>query len=258
MVDDGRITDAKSIIGLHADGPAIAVTPTRSTRRIVPTCRSRWRTCSPGSRSSGAGPPTRRGLPAGPAAYLAWLRERGRPLAEVSEDDLVDYVNELRGAGPGAGLGGPAAGAGPVAAPVPGRGGPHGDRSRRPTSSCRGAARAAEGAQRGGDPAPARRRRWATSRWCGATGRSSRCSTAPGCASRSWSGCRSPTSTSTTPCSERSARDRRSASCRSGGPALRALVAWLGPGGRPEVVPGAVGRAGVTPRPCSSTRGAGG
>ena len=107
--------------------------------------------------------------------------------------------------------------------------------------------------------AAARRGRSATTRSPGATGPSSRCSTAPGCASPSWSACR---------CRDidldggaapglrqgRQGADRaRSAGCARD--ALRRLARRrrAGPRWRPSAGPAA-----ATPRPCSSTSGAGG
>ena len=106
LIDDGRITDAKTVIGLRSwPGDRLTV---EAAGRTADT-RSRWRTSSRGCARSGAGRRTR-SPPTGAtcAATPAWLRRaRAAPSAEADEADVVDYVGRLRAAGPGAGLGGP-------------------------------------------------------------------------------------------------------------------------------------------------------
>ena len=100
-------------------------------------------------------------------------------------------------------------------------------------------ARPAQGADRGRGRRAARRRGRATTRSPGGTGPSSRCSTAPGCASPSWSACRWATSTSTAACCGPSARGPRSGSCPArplapAGPGRLARRRRAGPALEPE------------------------
>ena len=103
MIADGRLTDAKTDhrprCWRRADGAADAPTPTAGPE---PTAAARGRGV-PHLAAGRAGPVGRhaRGLPARPArATCAWLRERGRRSATVTEADVAAYV----AAPPGRGL----------------------------------------------------------------------------------------------------------------------------------------------------------
>ena len=194
LIADGALTDAKTIIGLLAarGTPAPA---TRSTAR-PPTRRCRWP-----PRSSSAGCAVERGRSASTLAayrtdlrrYCAWLAGRGVDLPQVGEERHRPPTSPTCGSraqGPGDGQAG--AGGGPRPPPLPGPGGRRSPSTRPPTSAVprvpRGLPKALTEAEV--DAAPRRGRR-ATTRSPGATGPSSRSSTAPGCASPSWSGSRS-------------------------------------------------------------------
>ena len=164
--------------------------------------------------------------------YVAWLRERGtRRSTEVTEADLRRLRRRrsaIAGLAPASVA--RAAGAGARAAPVPRRRGPRADRPGRPPRAAQGAPGPAQGAQRGGGRPAARRaggRR---------PGRAARPGHARGALRHRRAGVgagravASATSTSTPRCSAPSARGARSGSCRSACHAVRALVAWLGPG----------------------------
>ena len=91
-----------------------------------------------------------------------------------------------------------------------------------------------------------------------ATGRSSRRSTRPGCASRSWRAFASATSICRAGAGRRLGKGSKERLVPVGRHALRALEAWLGPRGRPGAGAGHAGLARPTRRRSSSPPGAGG
>ena len=106
------------------------------------------------------------------------------------------------------------------------------------------ARRPAQAAHRGGGHGAARRGGRRRGRCIAGTGPSSSCCTAPACASASCAGCPSATSTPPAGWSGCSARGPRSGSCRSGDRRWPPPRTWLGPGGRPRMVPARWARRG--------------
>ena len=130
------------------------------------------------------------------------------------------------------------------------------DRSGRPPRAAEGAPGTAEGAQRGGGGPPARRAGRRRPGRCSATGPCSRCSTAPACGSRSWSGSRLGDLDLDAALLRAFGKGSKERIVPIGVPAVRALVAWLGPDGSAARWPRRSGAAGATPRRCSSTSAA--
>ena len=228
MVDDGRITDAKTIIGLDAHGSALVMAsdPIVEQDDVLPIEVEdllMWLSAERG-RAAGTITAYRRDL----RTYVAWLREQGRALDEVTEDDLVAYLTSLRSRA--------LSPASVARAMVPVRAlhrfladeGRVVHRSGGPPRAPSGAEGTSQGAQRGGGRPGCSTPRSATVRRCSATGRCSRCSTARECASRSSSASASATSTSTPRSSVPSARGARSASSPSARrPCGRSLRGWV-------------------------------
>ena len=181
----------------------------------------------------------RRWRPTGatPVGGAAWLRARGRALGDVDEADIEAYVAELRAADLA-----PATVARAVVAVRSlhrflAEEGRAAARPRRPGRDAPRARRPAQGAQRARGRGPHRRGGRGRPDRPRGTGPSSRCSTAPGCASPSWWACGWATSTSSRRCSGRSGRGAKERVVPVGRPAVAALGSWLGPGGRPALVP---------------------
>ena len=184
-------------------------------------------------------PPHLRGLAA---------RARAARSTEVTEDDLVEYLAALRARD--------LAPASVARTMVPVRAlhrflADEGRAATDPGAHLElpaGAQGAAQGAQRGGGRPAARRAGRRRSRGA-ARPSDARGALRHRCAGvRSSSASASATSTSTPRCCGPSARGARSGSCPIGVPAVRALVAWLGPEGRPGDGARPSGAAAATPR----------
>ena len=176
--------------------------------------------------------------------WWAWLGGGARDARRRGRGRLRGLRRRPARRGPGARHRGPGGGGGPVAAPVPGRGGAVGADPGARVDTPRVPAGLPKALSEDEVDALHRRGGRATTRAPAATGPSSRCSTGPGCASPSWSACGWATSTSSRPCSGRSGRVRRSGSCRWGGRAVAALAVLAGPRRPPRPRARAVGPPG--------------